>query len=68
VGAFGSAVAELLGDSGVTVPLHRLGIPDRFVEHGGQALLLAELGLDADGVARSARELLATVRPAHALT
>jgi 1-deoxy-D-xylulose-5-phosphate synthase len=51
----------------VTVPLHRLGIPDRFVEHGSQALLLHELGLDADGVARSARELLAMVRPAHAL-
>ncbi|MGD1053546.1 MAG: 1-deoxy-D-xylulose-5-phosphate synthase [Candidatus Dormibacteria bacterium] len=68
VGAFGSAVAELLGDAGVTVPVRRLGIPDRFVEHGGQALLLGELGLDADGVARSARELLARVRPAHALT
>ena len=37
-----------------------LGIPDRFVEHGAQALLLSELGLDADGVARSARELLAS--------
>ena len=67
VGAFGSAVAEPLGDTRVTVPLHRLGIPDRFVEHGGQALLLSELGLDPDGVARSARELLATVRPAHAV-
>jgi 1-deoxy-D-xylulose-5-phosphate synthase len=59
VGAFGSAVAELLGDTGVAVPVHRLGIPDRFVEHGAQALLLSELGLDAEGVARSARELLA---------
>jgi 1-deoxy-D-xylulose-5-phosphate synthase len=62
VGAFGSAVAELLGDTGVVVPVRRLGIPDRFVEHGGQALLLSELGLDADGVARSAHELLATAR------
>jgi 1-deoxy-D-xylulose-5-phosphate synthase len=62
VGAFGSAVAELLGDTGVAVPVHRLGIPDRFVEHGAQALLLSELGLDAEGVARSARELLAAGR------
>jgi 1-deoxy-D-xylulose-5-phosphate synthase len=68
VGGFGSAVAELLGDTGVAVPVRRLGIPDRFVEHGAQALLLSELGLDADGVARSARELLATARRDAVLT
>jgi 1-deoxy-D-xylulose-5-phosphate synthase len=68
VGGFGSAVAELLGDTGVAVPVRRLGIPDRFVEHGAQALLLSELGLDADGVARSARELLATARRDTVLT
>ena len=69
VGAFGSAVAELLGDTGVAVPVRRLGIPDRFVEHGAQALLLSELGLDAEGVARSARELLAAAaRPRPHLT
>ena len=59
VGGFGSAVAELLCDAGVAVPVRRLGIPDRFVEHGGQALLLTELGLDADGIAAQAREVLA---------
>src|SRR5487761_823162 len=58
VGGFGSAVAELLADAGVRVPLRRLGVNDRFVEHGGQAALLSEMGLDADGVVRSARELL----------
>ena len=67
VGGFGSAVAELLSDTGVAVPVRRLGIPDRFVEHGAQALLLHELGLDADGVATSAREVLATARHDPAL-
>ncbi|MGD0834912.1 MAG: 1-deoxy-D-xylulose-5-phosphate synthase [Candidatus Dormibacteria bacterium] len=67
VGGFGSAVAELLGDAGVTVPVRRLGINDRFVEHGAQALLLSELGLDADGVTKSARELLHSLRPERAL-
>ncbi|MGA8016346.1 MAG: 1-deoxy-D-xylulose-5-phosphate synthase [Candidatus Dormiibacterota bacterium] len=60
VGGFGSAVAELLAETGVAVPLRRLGVPDRFVEHGAQALLLTELGLDAEGIASSARELLAS--------
>ncbi len=64
VGGFGSAVAELLTEVGVTVPLRRLGVPDRFVEHGSQALLLAELGLDAEGIARAACELLTAVPPA----
>jgi 1-deoxy-D-xylulose-5-phosphate synthase len=36
--------------------LLRLGLPDRFIEHGDQALLLAEIGLDRDGIVRSARE------------
>jgi 1-deoxy-D-xylulose-5-phosphate synthase len=58
MGGFGTAVAELLAEAGISVPLRRLGVPDRFVEHGAQALLLAELGLDADGIARTARELL----------
>jgi 1-deoxy-D-xylulose-5-phosphate synthase len=68
VGAFGSAVAELLGDTGVAVPMRRLGIPDRFVEHGSQGLLLSELGLDVDGIVRQARELLAAVRREPVLT
>jgi 1-deoxy-D-xylulose-5-phosphate synthase len=33
-GGLGSAVAELLSDKGASVPLRRLGIPDRSVPHG----------------------------------
>jgi 1-deoxy-D-xylulose-5-phosphate synthase len=36
--------------------LLRLGIPDRFIEHGDQALLLAEIGLDRDGIVRAVRQ------------
>jgi len=63
VGGFGSAVAELLAEAGTSVPLRRLGTPDRFVEHGAQALLLAELGLDAEGVVRSACQALGAGHP-----
>ncbi|MEX0837357.1 MAG: 1-deoxy-D-xylulose-5-phosphate synthase [Gemmatimonadota bacterium] len=35
-----------------------LGIPDRFIEHGGRGELLTEIGLDAAGVAASAQRAL----------
>jgi len=55
---FGSAVLELVADAGlVTGPVRRLGLPDRFVEHGERGELLAELGLDAAGIAQTCRQL-----------
>lgn len=35
------------------------GLPDRFVEHGGRDVLLADLGLDPEGIARRVRRLAA---------
>ncbi len=35
-----------------------LGMPDRFIEHGARGELLAEIGLDAEGVASSVRRAL----------
>jgi 1-deoxy-D-xylulose-5-phosphate synthase len=56
-GGFGSAVAELAADEGVSAThLCRLGMPDRFIEHGERAELLADLGLDANGIAKAVRE------------
>jgi 1-deoxy-D-xylulose-5-phosphate synthase len=57
-GGFGSAVTELLSAEGVSVPLRRLGLPDHFIEHGAQAKLLHQFGLDADAVAAAALELV----------
>ena len=55
---FGSAVLEAVNDAGVhSGPIKRLGIPDRFVEHGERAELLADLGIDAAGIARACRHL-----------
>jgi 1-deoxy-D-xylulose-5-phosphate synthase len=39
------------------VLIHRLGLPDAFVTHGDPAKQRAELGIDADGIARACREL-----------
>jgi 1-deoxy-D-xylulose-5-phosphate synthase len=57
-GGFGSAVAEVLADEEVATPLLRLGIPDQFLPHGKREVLLAELGLDAVGIAERVRKAL----------
>jgi len=55
IGGAGSEVARVLEEIGSTVQFLRLGLPDRFIDHGDQALLLAEVGLDRDGIVRSVR-------------
>ena len=57
-GGFGSAVTELLTSDGVMVPIVRMGLPDKFIEHGAQAALLGQLGLDADGIVAAGLALL----------
>ncbi|MEX2172751.1 MAG: transketolase C-terminal domain-containing protein, partial [Pirellulaceae bacterium] len=58
MGGFGSAVLEAASDLGLdTSRIKRLGIPDRFIEHGERGELLADLGLDPAGIARTCREL-----------
>ena len=56
MGGAGSAVAEAMAARGVVRPLMQLGLPDRFIDHGEQAQLLALEGLDAAGIERSVRE------------
>jgi 1-deoxy-D-xylulose-5-phosphate synthase len=52
------AVLEAINDARLpSGPVHRMGLPDRFVDHGERGELLAELGLDADGIAAAARSL-----------
>lgn len=63
-GGAGSAVNEFLAAQGVQVAMLNLGIPDSFIEHGKPAELLAECGLDADGIERA----ICQRRQAHAAT
>ena len=60
-GGLGSAVCEQLEDAGVIVPVRRMGLPDRFIEHGDPVTLLAGFGLDAGGVAAAAADVIHTV-------
>ena len=54
-GGAGSAVLEALQAEGLNVPVLTLGLPDRFIEHGDPAKLLAQLGLDAAGIEHQVR-------------
>ena len=50
-GGFGSAVLEALADAGVNdVVVHRIGMPDFFIEHGTAADQRQRLQLDAQGI------------------
>jgi 1-deoxy-D-xylulose-5-phosphate synthase len=56
-GGFGSAVLEAANAAGLdTRNVVRLGIPDRFVEHAERHELLADLGLDVNGLCRTVRQ------------
>jgi len=57
VGGAGAEVARCLAEAGITKPLHRLGLPDHFIDHGDSALLLAEVGLDATGIVAHVQKL-----------
>lgn len=57
-GGFGSAVLEGLSDAGIFPErMIRLGIRDRFVDHGPQEVLRAEYHIDADAIVAAAIEL-----------
>lgn len=62
-GGAGSAVLEALQMAGLHKPVLTLGLPDRFIEHGDHAKLLARLGLDATGIEASIRQRFAALLP-----
>jgi 1-deoxy-D-xylulose-5-phosphate synthase len=53
MGGAGSACAEALAGLAIERPFLHLGLPDRFIDHGDPAGLLAAAGLDAAGLERA---------------
>jgi 1-deoxy-D-xylulose-5-phosphate synthase len=52
IGGFGSAVMELYEQKGLNnVEVHRIGVPDKFIDHASQPAMRAKLKLDAEGIA-----------------
>lgn len=56
MGGAGSAVLEYFSRQGICLPVLQLGLPDRYIDHGDQAAILSELGLDGTGIEQSLRE------------
>ena len=59
-GGAGSAVSEAISQAAITLPVLHLGLPDKFIEHGDPAKLMALEGLDAAGIERSIRQRFLT--------
>jgi 1-deoxy-D-xylulose-5-phosphate synthase len=53
MGGAGSAVAELLAQAGVELPILHLGLPDAWLDHASREDLLAQSGVDAPGIRRA---------------
>ena len=57
-GGFGTAVLEFMNDNGYHAKIVRLGIPDRFIEHGTQKEQQAECGFDTESICKAIKSLV----------
>jgi 1-deoxy-D-xylulose-5-phosphate synthase len=55
-GGFGSAVLEYLSEKNLKNDVLRIGLPDKFVDHGTQAELHKILEIDADGIVMQVKD------------
>ncbi|RTZ71777.1 MAG: 1-deoxy-D-xylulose-5-phosphate synthase [Gammaproteobacteria bacterium] len=58
MGGAGSAVAEVLSDAGICVPLLQFGLLDRYIDQGTQSQQLEEAGLDRESLLSRIRQRL----------
>ncbi|SDX94562.1 1-deoxy-D-xylulose-5-phosphate synthase [Amycolatopsis xylanica] len=59
-GGFSSWLAQALRDAGVATPVFDFGVPQRFLDHGTRAEVLAACGLTAQETARTIIERMST--------
>lgn len=57
-GGFGSSVLEFMSDHNYQVQLKRIGIPDKFIDHGTPEELYRDYGLDQQGIYKSAKQFM----------
>ncbi|MBW1702091.1 MAG: 1-deoxy-D-xylulose-5-phosphate synthase [Deltaproteobacteria bacterium] len=58
-GGLGGAILELFNDMNLSnVRVKRIGLPDKFVEHGPSGLLKEKYGLDTSGIIKEAKDLI----------
>jgi 1-deoxy-D-xylulose-5-phosphate synthase len=57
-GGLGSAVAEFMADSGYMPEIRRIGVPDKFIEHGTIPELYRICGMDAESIAETITKMV----------
>jgi 1-deoxy-D-xylulose-5-phosphate synthase len=62
IGGMGSAVVEFMADNNYHAQVKRLGIPDKYVEHGEQQELQAECGFDVNGIINNVIDIIGLKR------
>ncbi len=68
VGGFGSAVLEFMSDHNYSAKVVRLGIPDKFIEHGTQPELYKECGYDQDSIYQTVVDMTNKSKTEHRVT
>jgi 1-deoxy-D-xylulose-5-phosphate synthase len=58
MGGAGAAVMEAMQALNIATPTLCLGLPDAFIEHGVHETMLADCGLDAEGIVSSIEKKL----------
>ncbi|MBL55781.1 MAG: 1-deoxy-D-xylulose-5-phosphate synthase [Flavobacteriales bacterium] len=58
VGGLGSAIIEFMADHGYSSQVSRLGIPDKYIEHGSQSELHAECNYDKHAIVKMTKKVL----------
>jgi len=58
MGGAGAAVMEVMQALNIVTPMLCLGLPDNFIEHGVHETMLAECGLDSEGIVTSIEKKL----------
>ena len=60
VGGFGTGVLEYLAERNLKNDILRIGLPDKFIDHGTQEELHKQLGIDPDGIVEKIKKFLNT--------
>ena len=62
VGGLGSAVLEFISENRYSNIVTRLGIPDRYIQHGTVSELQNDCGFDTNGIVKTVEKLFATLQ------
>ena len=57
-GGMGSAILEFISEKNYSIQVKRLGVPDKFVDHGTVEELYKECGMDCDSIVSTVKEMV----------